>query len=323
MNNKKYAVSVIIPIYNVEHFLPRCLDSVKNQTLKNIEIICINDGSPDNCAEILQKYVKDDSRFNIITQQNQGLSASRNKGIALATGEYVFFLDADDYIHPQTLEIFYKTAKKSKSEVVISTKVCRLAKDPLPKAKYNVDYVKFSISLNPIDDLYKYRLVSAVVWNKLYRTEMIKKFRFIEGIYFEDWPFTTCVFSSIKDFAYINESLYIYNTMSASIVRSKFSIKKIHDYIYGIRYIYDYFHQNNRLKQWEIIRKKRISCSLKMVLSKITKSTENLDELEKYFKQEYKKLTAEKVIYFSDLSLKSKFRLIRLLWRQRDKTDKN
>lgn len=313
------AISVVIPIYNVEKFLPRCLDSVIKQTFSNIEIICINDGSTDKSGAVLAKFAANDARFRIITQENQGLSASRNNGLEVASGNYVFFLDADDYLHPQTLEIFYQTALKSECPVVISQDFCKLGKDRLNTKNYQSENVPFEICKKPLPDLYKHRLVSAVVWNKLYRISALRRFRFIEGIYFEDWPFTTCVFSNIDKFALIKEKLYMYNTTSPSIVRSPFSIKKIHDYIRGIRHIYNYFTAQEKAAQWEIVRKKRVSRSLKMVLSKIFKNADNRDDLEAYFKQEYLKLRDEGIISFGDLTFKSKIRLLRLMWHQRKK----
>lgn len=311
------AVSVIIPVYNEEKFLPRCLDSVVRQTLDNIEIICVNDGSTDTCGRIINKYAEKDKRFKVISQNNQGLSASRNNGMKIANGEYTFFLDADDYLHPQTLEIFYKIAQKADCPVVISDRFCRLGKDAVNDNQLDCNKVSYKICPRPLADLYKHRFVSAVVWNKLYKTEILRNFRFIEGIYFEDWPFTTCVFSNIARFALIKQRLYRYNTSSPSIVRSQFSVKKIHDYICGIRHVYNYFRERNKEQQWMVVRQKRISCSLKMVLSKITKSQTNKNEIEAYFKQEYRKLVDERIISFGDLSLKSKFRLLRLMWHQR------
>lgn len=313
------AISVIIPIYNVEKFLPRCLDSVIKQSFSNIEIICINDGSTDKSGKILAKYAADDPRFLVITQENQGLSVSRNNGLEVASGNYVFFLDADDYLHPQALEIFYKTAQKSECPVVISSTFCRLGKDSLNSKKYVTENLPFKICCRPLCDLYKHRLISAVVWNKLFRTSAIRRFRFIEGIYYEDWPFTACVFSEISRFAMINEKLYYYNTSSPSIIRSSFSIKKIHDYISGIRHVYNYFTVKNKTEQWQIVRKKRISLSLKMALSKIFKSSDNKRELEEYFAQEYQKLKNDGIISFRDLTLKSKIRLLRLKWHLRGK----
>lgn len=316
MNNEGL-ISVIVPIYKVERFLPRCLQSVVNQTYKNLEIICVNDGSPDRCGEILRKYAENDSRIKVIEQKNQGLSASRNHGLDQAHGEYVFFLDADDYIHVQALEILYNVAKKTACQIVMTEDVYRTGKDKIKNDKINQNRVRYRTMKNPLRDLYKYRLVSAVVWSKLYHRDCIGDQRFIEGIYFEDWPFTAQIFSQVNLCAIIDERIYMYNTNFPSIVRSQFSVKKIHDYIVGIRQVYEYFLQKQNQQQWDIVRKKRITASLKMILSKISKSTDNKDELEKYFKEEYKKLRRDNIINFGDLTLKSKVRLLKLFWHQR------
>ena len=98
-------ISIIIPIYKVEKYLQSCLDSVLAQTFKDWEAICVNDGSPDNSGKILTEYAKKDPRIKIITQNNQGPSVARNNGLKQANGKYIFFLDSDDFIHPQLLEI--------------------------------------------------------------------------------------------------------------------------------------------------------------------------------------------------------------------------
>ena len=99
MEEKK--ISVIIPVYNTEQYLKRCLDSIKENTYQYLEIICINDGSTDNSLEILEQYQKDDSRFIIIDQKNSGVSKARNNGLEKATGDYIAFIDSDDWINPK------------------------------------------------------------------------------------------------------------------------------------------------------------------------------------------------------------------------------
>jgi glycosyltransferase involved in cell wall biosynthesis len=307
---EKYAISVIIPLYNVEQYLSRCLDSVLNQSFKDIQIICVNDGSKDNSLKILNTYAKKDDRILIISQENKGLSGARNTGLDAVKGDYVFFLDADDYLHPQALEVFYNIAQKTNSPIVISNTFARHGKDKISIAEVDVNNIDYSVCSNPLTDLYSHRFVSAIVWNKLYKKEVIKDSRFIEGIYYEDWPFTACLFSQISNFALCKEKLYIYNTVSSSIVRSEFSLKKIKDYVTGIRYVHNYFTSKDKLNDWDIVRKKRVSQSLKMLLSKICKSKKNRKELATCFFEEYNKLSAEKIISFSNLSLKSKIRFI-------------
>ena len=113
-------VSVIVPVYNVEIYLADCLDSVLQQTLKDIEIICINDGSTDKSPEILAEYAKKDPRITIISQENKGLSSARNRGLEVATGEYVAFLDSDDWVDPDYYEKLYNTAVKYDAQIACS-----------------------------------------------------------------------------------------------------------------------------------------------------------------------------------------------------------
>ena len=113
-------VSVIIPVYNVDKFLPRCLGTVLDQTFAGeYEVICINDGSTDNSGAILEKFAKNNNKIKILTQQNKGLSEARNAGVKAASGEYILFVDSDDFIAQNALEGLYNFAKKHNSDVVI------------------------------------------------------------------------------------------------------------------------------------------------------------------------------------------------------------
>ena len=125
------AISVIVPIYNVEPYLSQCLDSIISQTLADIEIICVNDGSTDNSLQILQKYAAQDNRIKIINQPNQGLSAARNSGIDVATGEFIGFVDSDDYIAPDFYETLYTVAKKYKANIAASNIIKFNQKQPV------------------------------------------------------------------------------------------------------------------------------------------------------------------------------------------------
>ena len=109
-NNPK--ISVIIPVYNVEDYLEECLDSIINQTFKDLEIICINDGSQDNSLNILEEYAEKDNRIKIITTKNQGLSAARNRGLENITGDYVYFIDSDDYLELTAFEELYAVSEE-------------------------------------------------------------------------------------------------------------------------------------------------------------------------------------------------------------------
>ena len=111
-------ISVIIPIYNVEKYLRRCLDSIKNQTFKDWQAICVDDGTPDNSGKIAEEYAASDKRFVVVHKENGGLSDARNVGMKYVTGDYVMYLDSDDFIHPQTMEIAYFLIRKNKTDIV-------------------------------------------------------------------------------------------------------------------------------------------------------------------------------------------------------------
>ena len=113
------AISVIVPVYNVENYLVKCLDSIINQTLTDIEIICVNDGSTDNSRQILENYKRKDSRIKIIDKQNGGLSSARNVGYKYSTGEYISYIDSDDWVDLTMLEKMYKNIKKHDCEISI------------------------------------------------------------------------------------------------------------------------------------------------------------------------------------------------------------
>ena len=111
-------ISVIVPVYKAEAYLHRCVESIRNQTFYDLEIILVDDGSPDNCGAICDEYAKIDSRIKVIHKENGGASTARNWGLEIATGEYIGFVDSDDYIHPQMYQLLYYYMKKDGSDIV-------------------------------------------------------------------------------------------------------------------------------------------------------------------------------------------------------------
>ena len=120
MNNTMPKVSIIVPVYNVEKYLNRCIQSLLNQTLKDIEIIMVDDGSPDRCPQMCDNYAKKDNRIKVIHKQNAGLGYARNSGLEIATGEYIAFVDSDDFVNSQMYETLYNNAVSTKADVVYS-----------------------------------------------------------------------------------------------------------------------------------------------------------------------------------------------------------
>ncbi|MDR0680178.1 MAG: glycosyltransferase [Puniceicoccales bacterium] len=259
----KPKISVIIPIYGVERYLERCLDSVLSQTFANFEVICVNDGSPDNCDKILAKYAKKDPRVSIITRKNQGLSMARNNGLKLARGKYIYFLDSDDHIHPQLLEIthhfivkydadwvnfledrtFYKALKKANRR-----RDSKMLPGPVPQMYANVDKIPFEFTDNPLP-LFKEKWlkkheykITYCAWAKLYRRELLNGIDFLPGAYFEDFPHTIALCKKHPKTILLNEPLYYYNSNPTSItgqMYSDVSSKHIRDYHRGILFMHD------------------------------------------------------------------------------------
>lgn len=241
--------SIIIPVYNVERYLARCLDSVQNQTVRDIEIICVNDGSTDSSAKILDDYAKRDSRIKIITQENGGLSAARNSGLDVFTGDWVTFVDSDDWLPPYAIEAFLRTANESSCGVVVSE---RYAVDAPPAERGEF---RWEVRKPALAKLVGHRKMQSSAWNKFYRADLVRDRRFIRGIYFEDWPFVTELFGDIESFALVHEPLYIYctNGDAVSIVRSPFNQRKADGYIAGIRHVMKYF-EGHPQRKWAMRR---------------------------------------------------------------------
>ncbi len=251
-------VSVIIPVYNVEKYLARCLDSVLAQTYRTLEIICVNDGSLDHSDEILAAYALRDERVRIVTQANRGLSGARNAGLDVATGDWVMFVDSDDWIPPDAVEGFLQVAEASGAAVVASE---RYAIDALDVAVPRTFHWK--LKKPALKHLVGNRKMQSSAWNKFYRADLLKDRRFIEGIYFEDWPFVTELFGNLESFAHLAEPMYVYckNDGDISIVRSPFSFKKVESYLRGIATVTEIF-KNHPQKKWAM---KRVRIAQKML----------------------------------------------------------
>lgn len=219
--DKKPYISIIIPVYNTEDYLAECLDSVINQSLFNIEIICINDGSTDNSLNILNKYAEIDKRIKVITQKNQGLGSTRNNGLDIVTGEYVMFLDADDWLSKDACKILYKNVKSNKLDMLLFLIKNYSEKD----GYYEDDYYNLSCIPNDfVNKTFNYHDLGKTLFQisisscqKIYKTELIKNIRFPENILFEDNPFYwECIFSA-KKIGLIREHLYLRRRHSTSI----------------------------------------------------------------------------------------------------------
>lgn len=229
-------VSVIVPIYNVEKFLPRSVDAIRNQTLKDIEIILVDDESPDNCPQMCDEYKKNDNRIKVIHKKNGGLGYARNSGLDVATGEYVLFVDSDDYIDYDMLEIMYSTAKSHNVDFVrvdnyketMDGKILNSNYvPPLREGLYNQQELRNDLlypqfGMGPNDNGNKY--VSCSVWRNLYKKDIIdtNKIRFVSEreLISEDIPFNLEFMMNCKSAFVINRKFYHYIVNDTSLTQT-------------------------------------------------------------------------------------------------------
>lgn len=218
-------ISVILPIYNVEKFLPRCIESVCRQTYDNIEIILVDDGSPDNCNKICEEYAAKDNRIRVLHKPNGGLSDARNKGAAIANGEYITFIDSDDYVTDTYVEYLYSLIEKYHTRMSLCTHtVVFESGNNIVYGNGGDEELSSEVCLERMlyDDV-----INTSAWAKLYETEMVRKFPYPLGKLFEDIATTYKFFIECGSIACGYENQYFYMLRSSSIVYQKFNIKKL------------------------------------------------------------------------------------------------
>ncbi len=195
-------ISIIIPIYNVERYIHRCVGSVINQTYKNLEIILVDDGSPDNCGKICDEYAEKDERIKVIHKKNGGLSEARNFGIDVATGEWLFFLDSDDWIYPQTIEKLYASAIENS----VSVSMCAYLKTDGEWGSVDTS-VEAELWL-PKDLYLKKYIISTIACAKLYRKSCFDEIRYPVGKIHEDAFVTYRILFKQDRIAFIQQPYY-------------------------------------------------------------------------------------------------------------------
>ena len=216
-------ISIVIPVYKVQDFLDRCVKSVVSQTYTNIEVILVDDGSPDKCSEMCDRWAEQDSRIVVIHKKNGGLSDARNWGIRTAKGEYIAFVDSDDYIHPRFLEILYYFMKKENADVVACTYERTLKKDEQTDFKV-IQNEQIEVETGRKADAYITN-DGIVAWNKLYKRELFEKIQFPVGRIHEDNGIIWMLRYYAKRIIVVKESLYYYFQNTDGIMNSSVSCK--------------------------------------------------------------------------------------------------
>lgn len=306
-------ISIIVPVYNVEKYLPKCLDSLVNQTYKNLEIICINDGSQDDSFIILKKYEEQDKRIKIISQKNSGVSVARNTALNMAIGKYIMFVDGDDWIEVDTCQIALEVANKYNSGIVMWDYIREFDNSSLPKNIFNEDVI---FEKNDIKIKLHRRMIGIIgeelrhpedadslctVWGKLYRSDCVYKrnikfYNIHEIGTYEDGLFNLNVFANIQKAVYIHKYLYHYRKNNTESLTSsyKFDLQEKHENLH--KYMRKYITENKLGVEYLQALNNRIALELvgyglnilnlnKNKVFEIKKILSN-----KYYKESYKQL---------------------------------
>ena len=275
-------LSLIIPVYNVENYLKECLDSVINQTLKDIEIICIDDGSTDNSQNILNEYLKKDQRIKIITKENGGQASARNLGIKQAQGDYIAFIDSDDFIEPTMLEKLYTKSKKNNLDIAM----CKIAtyNNQTEEIKDNVWYYMLGVFRDFEKDIFNHKdtkeftcNIAVTPYNKIYKTSLLKEnnILFPEGLIFEDEKFFYDTYLRAKKVSIVDEFLYYYRINRKG---STVNIEKENDYTDIIeisKQIRETFKETNNYADYKFLLNNRL---IHLQLARFTQTSQKYKE---------------------------------------------
>ena len=224
-------ISVIIPVYKVEEYLPFCLKSIENQTFKNFETILVDDGSPDKCGELCDNYARNHSNVIVIHQKNQGLSGARNNGAKASSGKYVTFIDSDDVISDDYLETLYNLIIKNNADISVGLLVPfwgeESAESKITGGSYRINVYDTEHALEEMLYGQKYGVQGP---DKLYRRELVINDPFPVGKLHEDQAAMYKIIAKCRKLAYINKPIYFYRQRTSSIVHTRVT----KDHLYGI-----------------------------------------------------------------------------------------
>lgn len=222
-----YKVSIIVPVYNVEKYIHKCIDSILAQTYRNLEIILVDDGSPDNCGKICDEYASNDNRIIVIHQKNGGLSAARNAGLNKSTGNFIVFVDSDDYLESSAIEDCIHYIKTNNYDILIFNWYDIYLDDQLKTIKkfprkINENYSK---SYKSLYYAILWDKIPNLVWNKIYKKELWENIYFPKNCNFEDLAVMPYIFAKAHNIGYLDKHLYNYNNSNSSSITSYISSK--------------------------------------------------------------------------------------------------
>lgn len=214
-------ISIIVPVYNVEKYLPRCIGSILNQTFTDFELILVDDGSKDHSRAICEEFCKRDSRISLIHKENGGVASARNAALRIAVGQYVMFCDSDDYVSPDWVQRLYSIAS-SNTDAFVNCNVWTVSSDGNPVLRYDSEDTEPIVYMNSYFDLYASSLDSSL-WNKIYSREIISENNlfFDENLRIgEDVVFNVEYYKHCKQIILVNSPLYFYCNNATSLTHT-------------------------------------------------------------------------------------------------------
>lgn len=222
---EKALISVVVPVYKVEKYLKRCVESIVKQTYDNLEIILVDDGSPDGCPEICDQYAEKDARIHVYHKSNGGLSDARNVGIEKATGKYITFVDSDDYVSCDYVEYLYNLLRKSDADISI---VCNKKIWSYDEKLDDVEHQETIFSnTEAMEALFYQKFIENSAWAKLYKKELFDVIRYPKGRLYEDLGTTYKLFFNASKIIWSNEQKYYYFQRESSIMSKAFTEKNM------------------------------------------------------------------------------------------------
>ena len=311
-------ISVLVPVYNAEKYIEKCIKSIINQTYKNIEIILVDDGSTDSSGKICDEYGKKDDRIIVVHQENKGLSGARNTGLDIAKGKYIMFLDSDDTFEKDACENLYNEIEKTNADIAIGAhRVLYDSGKIIEKATHENSVLEPKIVLERIlyDDG-----IDLSAWGKLYKISLFEDIRFPKGRLFEDSATTYMLVDKAKKIAVHSESKYNYIIRKDSISNASFSPKKM-DLITSTREMSEYV--KNKYPDLEKAANRRLMYAYLSTLSQLAKCKEKYPKEEKemttYIKKHGNEILKDKRVpkrdKFGIISLKLGFNFYKFIWR--------
>lgn len=237
---QQYLVSVIIPVYNVEKYLKRCVESVLRQTYRNLEIWLVDDGATDCSGMMCDEFAQKDTRIRVIHKENGGLSDARNVAIDKMTGQYVTFIDSDDYVSENFIERLYMNIRKYAAEIAICRHISTKKSD---EQCILGNCIEIFTKEEALEELLYQKKFNTSAWAKLYKSSLFENVRYPKGKLFEDICTTDLLINRAQQIVFDSSILYFYYQGEVSIVRSSFNLRKL-DYVENAKVMQQFIYNN-------------------------------------------------------------------------------